>query len=53
MTPQHPRPRHPGSGLLVAGAFGFWLFVVSAYVAVLPDRVASPDQPERMAWVGN
>ncbi len=39
--------------LLVAGAFGFWLAVVSAYVAVLPDRTASPDQAERLGWTGD
>jgi hypothetical protein len=53
MTPHPHRRRHAGSALLVAGACGFWLFVVSAYIAVLPDRVASPDQPERAAWVGD
>ena len=52
MTPHFHGPRHAGSALLVASAFGVWLFVVSVYVAALPDRVASPDQPERMAWVG-
>ncbi|WP_431269177.1 hypothetical protein [Dankookia sp. P2] len=50
----HPRHRRPaGPVLLVAGAFCFWLFVVSALVAVLPDHVASADQPERVAWSGD
>ena len=39
--------------LLVAGAFGFWLVVVSACVAVMPDRTASADQVERLGWTGD
>lgn len=36
--------------LLIACAFGFWLCVIGSYVAVLPDRVASTDQTERLPW---
>ena len=39
--------------LLIASAFGFWLLVVSSFVASLPDHVSSPDQPERTAWFGD
>jgi len=53
MTPHFHRHRHAGPTLLVAGAVGVWFFVVSTYVAGLPDRVASPDQPERVAWVAD
>jgi hypothetical protein len=53
MTPFFPPRRQRGPVLLVAGAFGFWLFVVAAFIAALPDRITSPDQPERLAWVGD
>jgi hypothetical protein len=53
MTPHSPDRRHAGPALLFAGAIGVWFFVVSTYVAGLPDRVASPDQPERVAWVAD
>ncbi|WP_165982409.1 hypothetical protein [Dankookia rubra] len=51
---QHSHRRKPAEpALLAAGAIGFWLFVVGACVAVLPDHVASLDQPERMARVAD
>ena len=50
MTPHSPDRRHAGPALLVAGAIGVLFFVVSTYVAGLPDRVASP---ERVAWVAD
>ena len=50
--PSHttPRPADRLPALLIACAFGSWLCVVGSFVAALPDRVASPDQPERLAW---
>ena len=53
MTQACPRGRPVRTVLLVAIAFGFWLFAVDAYILPLPDRVASADQSERMARVGD
>lgn len=51
---QHSHRRKPaGLALLAAGAFGLWLLVAGTCVVVLPDRIASLDRPERMAWVGD
>ena len=59
--PMRPRPAPPPARrhdstlpiLLILGAFGLWLFLMSTYIAVLPDHLASPDQSERMAWSGD
>ncbi|MFC7477668.1 hypothetical protein ACFQS7_25135 [Dankookia sp. GCM10030260] len=50
MIPVSPRGRPVRTVLLVAIAVGFWLFAVDAYILPLPDRVASADQSERIAW---
>jgi hypothetical protein len=53
MTPSLKRCSDHVPALLIVSAFGFWLFVVGTFVAGLPDRVASPDQPERVAWAAD
>jgi hypothetical protein len=39
--------------LLILSAFGLWLLLMSTYIAVLPDHLASADPAERMAWSGD
>ena len=53
MHPLTPRHRQQDAALLVVGALGLWILVVSTCVAVLPDCVAPVDQMERLAWVGD